>query len=125
MSLSTACNLAIRAESFAATTAAQVGSFVANDAAPAAASALSKTETVWSQTVPYLKNIALFVVSPLGISLIVLGISVIPLGRAHNAKSIIAKISWCALGILIVGYAGILMANAINPALFPAFLLWA
>ena len=73
---------------------------------------LKNTKILWAKALPFIKAGVLFCISPLGVSIAVLGLSIIPLGLARSSKSRLATIAWYSLGILIACYGGFLFINS-------------
>lgn len=61
---------------------------------------IEKTKTLWVQLLPYIRASIIFCMSPIGISIVLLSLSTIPLSNARCSSSTAARIAWFSLGII-------------------------
>jgi hypothetical protein len=68
-----------------------------------------KIHNIWTDLLPYLESTAQFLGSPLGISLELFGLSILPLQLSRTGNDTIISVALLAAGILIAGAGGFLL----------------
>ncbi len=92
---------------------------VRNFAAPAVTFIAAKIQNIWTIIQPYLALTAKFLTSKVGISLELLGLSMLPLRLSGTVDNHILSIALLAAGVLIASAGGFLLGST---GVFPPFL---
>lgn len=79
---------------------------------------VAKTRALWIQMLPYVKASIIFCLSPIGISIAIIGLATIPLRISRSCSSTMARISWLALGIITAGVGAYMLSTT---GVIPAF----
>jgi hypothetical protein len=114
---SVAGSVAGKVEGFFAAVPAYVGA-VSSKVLPKLIELMHKTRVIWADLLPYIKAGLIFCISPIGISIAVIGLSTLLLRNARGSSSIAWRVSWLVLGIF-TACAGVylLSTTGIIPAL--------
>ncbi len=81
-------------------------------ATPAVNFIATRVQNIWDFIQPYLASAAKFLTSRLGVSLELLGLSIIPLKLAGTVENKILSVALLAAGILIAGAGGLFLASS-------------